>query len=101
MYPLGPRFKQCIKAFVEYGLKLEDDVLLSVLLDDDKSLDTQLANKSVALAKSYSFDVTFTPFYEVSLLHICPNTFIVDSGMADPKIFLLQIQGLQCSNRFI
>jgi hypothetical protein len=65
MYSRGPAFKECVKAFVDYGLVLEDQVLLSVLLD------SLLAADKLALTKKYSFNCTFTPLYEVPLLHIC------------------------------
>jgi len=71
MYSRGPLFKKCIKTFVDYGLEFDDKVLLSVLLDDASSLDEQLAANNEALKKNYSFNCTFTPLYEVSLLHIC------------------------------
>lgn len=71
MYSRGPLFKECVKAFVDYGLQFEDKVLLSVLLDDASLLDIQLSTRKDALLKKYSFDCTFTPLYEASLLHIC------------------------------
>ena len=71
MYTRGPSFKKCIKTFVDYGLAFEDTILLSVLLDDPSLLDTQLNTNKNALTKKYSLDCTFTPLYEVSLLHIC------------------------------
>lgn len=71
MYTRGPNFKSCIKAFVDSGLDLNDRVLLSVLLDDAASLDKQLNKDRSALGTLYSFDCTFTPLYQVSLLHIC------------------------------
>jgi Ankyrin repeat len=71
MYTRGPLFKNCIKTFVDYGLEFKDPVLLSVLLDDATRLDNQLASDRNALVKKYSLDCTFTPLYEVSLLHIC------------------------------
>lgn len=71
MYTRGPSFKKCIQTFVDYGLEFEDKVLLSVLLDNSAQLDTQLAFNKDALLKKYSFESTFTPLYEVSLLHIC------------------------------
>ena len=71
MYTRGPLFKSCIQAFVDYGLDFEDKILLSVLLDDAASLDTQLGADKNALTKKYTFNCTFTPLYEVSLLHIC------------------------------
>lgn len=71
MYSRGPRFKECVKAFVDYGLVFEDKVLLSVLTDDAALLDAQLRAEKGALLKKYSLDCTFTPLYEASLLHIC------------------------------
>jgi hypothetical protein len=71
MYSRGPVFKECIRAFVDHGLEFEDKILLSVLLDDPASLDAQLSNNKEAVNKRYSFDCTFTPLYEASLLHIC------------------------------
>jgi hypothetical protein len=71
MYSRGPLFKQCIQAFLDFGLKFEDEVLLSVLLDNASLLDGQLTQDRNALLKKYSFDCTFTPLYQVSLLHIC------------------------------
>lgn len=71
MYSRGLLFKECIKAFVDYGLDFEDKVLLAVLTDDATLLDAQLSVDTGALQKKYSFDCTFTPLYEASLLHIC------------------------------
>jgi Ankyrin repeat len=71
MYTRGPLFKSCMQAFVDYGLNFEDKVLLSVLLDDAALLDTQLIADKNAITKKYSFNCTFTPLYEISLLHIC------------------------------
>ncbi len=71
MYLRSPKFKDCIKAFVDYGLKFEDKVLLSVLLDDARTLDRLLTNDKTLLYKKYSLNCTFTPLYQVSLLHIC------------------------------
>jgi len=71
MYTRGPAFKECVKAFVDYGLVVEDQVLLAVLLDDAVALDGLLIADKAAVAKKYSFHCTFTPLYEASLLHIC------------------------------
>ena len=71
MYSRGPLFKECVKVFVDYGLVFDDKVLLSVLLDNATLLDAQLTADKKALSKKYSFECTFTPLYEVSLLHIC------------------------------
>ena len=37
-YTRSPRFKDCVRAFVDHGLKFGDEILLSVLLDDAISL---------------------------------------------------------------
>lgn len=71
MYSRGPAFRKCVKIFVDHGLEFEDKVLLSVLMDDSQQLDAQLKLNKDALLKKYSFDCTFTPLSEVSLLHIC------------------------------
>mgnify|MGYP000902686944 CR=1 FL=1 len=71
MYTRGPLFKTCIKVFTEYGLEFTDKTLLAVLLDDAVLLNAQLSDNRDALLKKYSFDCTFTPLHEVSLLHIC------------------------------
>ncbi len=52
-------------------MDFEDKVLSAVFLDDATSLDTQLDNNPEAIKNKYSFDCTFTPLYETTLLHIC------------------------------
>ena len=71
MYLRGPLFKNCIKTFVDFGLKFDDKALLTVLMDDATSLGELLTGNKELLFKKYSFDCAFTPLYEVSLLHIC------------------------------
>lgn len=71
MYTRGPGFKECMKAFVEFGLDFDDTLLLAVLLDDATSLDNLLFSDKALLNKRYSLDCTFTPLFDVSLLHIC------------------------------
>jgi len=71
MYSRGPLFKACIRVFVDYGLQYNDKILLAVLLDDAATLNALLLDDKKALQKKYSFDCTFTPLYEASLLHIC------------------------------
>ncbi|WP_198673014.1 ankyrin repeat domain-containing protein [Algoriphagus litoralis] len=71
MYTRGPLFKNCVQVFVENGLVFNDDVLLSVLLDEASALDQFLVDNRAAISKRYSLNCAFTPLYEVSLLHIC------------------------------
>lgn len=71
MYLRSPRFKDCIKMFVDFGLKFDDKALLAVLLDNAMQLDVLLTENKALLRKKYTFNCAFTPLYETSLLHIC------------------------------
>lgn len=71
MYTRGPKFKECIKVFVDYGLDFDDKILLAVLLDDAAMLDSYLQKDKTTINRAYSFECAFTPLYEASLLHIC------------------------------
>ena len=70
-YARGPKFKECVKAFVDHGLVFEDKILLSVLLDDAPALDLQIKKISEAVRRKFSLRCAYTPLYEASLLHIC------------------------------
>lgn len=70
-YPRGPKFKECVKVFADYGLDFEDKILLAVLMDDAPALNNQLTGNKEALRNKYTFECAFTPLFEVSLLHIC------------------------------
>jgi hypothetical protein len=52
MYLRSPAFKECIKAFVDFGLDFEDKVLLAVLLDDGVLLDKLLTEHNALKDKS-------------------------------------------------
>ena len=70
-YLRSPKFKDCVKAFVDYGLVFDDQVLLSIFLDDAPSLENSLKNSSAIIDKRYNLRCAFTPLHEVTLLHIC------------------------------
>jgi Ankyrin repeat len=70
-YMRSPRFKDCVKVFVQYGLQFEDKLLLAVLSDDALSLNTQLEVNPDGVLQRYTLRCAFTPLYEVTLLHIC------------------------------
>ncbi|MCW3088959.1 MAG: hypothetical protein JWP81_28 [Ferruginibacter sp.] len=70
-YTRTPRFKDCVKAFVEYGLHFEDKILLSVLLNDAKTLDELITSTPNSILKRYTLRCAYTPLYEASLLHVC------------------------------
>jgi hypothetical protein len=70
-YTRTSRFKDCIKTFVDFGLSFEDKALLSVLLDDADSLHYQLKNNREIVMQRYTLRCAYTPFFQVTLLHIC------------------------------
>lgn len=70
-YTRTPRFKDCVKAFVDNGLIFDDNILLSVLLDDVRNLDSMLKDNPDAVNRKYSLRSAYTPLYEATLLHIC------------------------------
>lgn len=70
-YTRSPRFKDCIRAFVEHGLHFHDKILLAVLLDNATSLDKQLTANPGSVENRYTLRSAYTPLHEVTLLHIC------------------------------
>lgn len=70
-YTRSPRFKDCVKAFVEYGLDFPDKPLLAVLLDDSLSLEEFIKSQRDIISRKYSLRCAYTPLHEVTLLHIC------------------------------
>jgi len=70
-YTRSPRFKECVKAFVDCGLEFEDKILLAILLDDAHTLDNLLVANPESIKNRYTLRCAYTPFYQVSLLHIC------------------------------
>lgn len=70
-YTRTPRFKDCVKAFVDHGLLFEDKILLAALLDDAGLLEQHLQADRDSIHKKYSLRCAYTPLRGVSLLHIC------------------------------
>ena len=70
-YTRTARFKDCVKTFVEHGLVFTDKVLLSVLLDDAKMLETSISKEPEAVHKKYTLRCAYTPLHQATLLHIC------------------------------
>jgi hypothetical protein len=77
-YLRSANFKTCVKLFVDYGLRFDDQLLLSVLLDNAKFLDEQLNIFPEGVNKRYTLRCAFTPCYQVTLLHICAEFNHVD-----------------------
>ena len=70
-YTRTPRFKDCVKAFVDHGLNFEDKTLLAVLLDDAGALENYLTTEPAIVERRYTIRSAYTPLDEVTLLHIC------------------------------
>ncbi len=70
-YTRGPKFKECVRAFSDHGLQLPDKALLAVLLDDADALKKCLTAEAECINSRYTMPCAYTPFREVSLLHIC------------------------------
>jgi len=72
MYYRSPKFKECVRAFVDFGLEFEDKALLAVFLDDASTLESLVKNNASILSKTYSlYNNTFTPLTGGTLLHFC------------------------------
>lgn len=59
-YTRTPRFKDCVRVFVEHGLIFEDQILLSVLLDDPGLLEQHLQVDRDAIHKKYFLRCAYT-----------------------------------------
>lgn len=72
MYTRTPRFKDCVKTFIDYGLEFEDKALLAVLTDDAYGLEEIVNRDPAIVSKTYSlFNNTYTPLIGGTLLHFC------------------------------
>jgi hypothetical protein len=72
MYTRTPRFKDCVKAFIDAGLIFDDQALLAVLIDDAESLAELIKSDSDIISKTYSqYNNTYTPLTCGTLLHFC------------------------------
>lgn len=70
-YTRSARFRDCVRAFVDFGLEFDDKALLSVLLDDAESLEAMLVAGPEVADSRYSLRCAYTPLLEASLLHVC------------------------------
>ncbi|HVW98611.1 MAG TPA: ankyrin repeat domain-containing protein [Mucilaginibacter sp.] len=72
MYTRSPRFKKCVQAFIDAGLKFHDHALLAVLIDDADALRLLLAANPGIVSKTYNlYRNTYTPLTGGTLLHFC------------------------------
>ena len=71
MYTRGPKFRDCVKTFIAYGLEFEDKTLLAVLSDDALELEQQLEKNPSDIDKEVNLNCAYTPLTKASLLHVC------------------------------
>src|ERR1700712_5413009 len=72
MYTRTPRFKDCVRVFIDKGLVFTDEALLSVLTDDSEKLEKQLQTDQTIINKTYFlFNNAYTPLSGGTLLHFC------------------------------
>lgn len=72
MYARGPRFKDCVQAFIDAGLEYEDKALLAVLAHDEEKLKEAIAADVSVINKTYSlYNNTYTPLTGGTLMHFC------------------------------
>jgi ankyrin repeat protein len=72
MYTRTPKFHDCIKAFIEYGLNFDDKPLLAVLADDAGKLEELLSADPAHVSEArVLFNNTYTPLTGGTLLHVC------------------------------
>lgn len=70
-YTRTPRFKDCVREFINAGLDFKEKELLAVLADDANELETQLRIHPNLVNKTYTLRCAYTPLNKVTLLHIC------------------------------
>ena len=70
-YARTPRFRDCVKAFVDHGLEFGDKVLLAVLVNDAEALAREVEKEPASIYRKYSLRCAYTPLLDASLLHIC------------------------------
>jgi hypothetical protein len=72
MYTRSPRFKDCIKVFIDHGLVFENEALLAILAHDAEKLQKLVRDDSAIVNQTYSgFNNTYTPLTNGTLLHYC------------------------------
>lgn len=70
-YTRTPRFKDCVKLFVDFGMQFDDKSLLAVLIDDSFKLEKLIIENPEIIAGKYTLKCAYTPLDNVTLLHIC------------------------------
>ena len=79
MYTRTPRFKDCVKVFVDAGLQFDQLALLYVLMDDAEKLNEHLKKSPDLVSATYSqFNNAYTPLAGGTLLHFCAEYNSID-----------------------
>ena len=72
MYTRTPRFKDCVRVFVNAGLIFENQSLLAIFLDDAQKLEEIIVASAQIVNERFSmFKNTYTPLSGATLLHFC------------------------------
>ncbi|PTQ94116.1 ankyrin repeat protein [Mucilaginibacter yixingensis] len=70
MYSRSPKFKECVRIFINYGLQFDDAPLLAVLANDADKLEALIKADPEIVHRTYNrFKCTFTPLNGGTLLH--------------------------------
>jgi len=69
-YTRSPRFRDCVRVFIDYGLRMDDTALLALLSDDSTRLDKEIRSAPELVSKEYTLRCAYTPMTAVTLLHI-------------------------------
>jgi hypothetical protein len=81
MYTRTPRFKECVRAFVQSGLDFENQSLLAVFLDDAMKLEEMIFASPAVIDEIFSFfRNTYTPLFGATLLHFCAEYNAINCG---------------------
>ncbi len=70
-YGRGPSFKECVRVFVDYGLKYDNAALLAVLLDDAAALLELIQADPDVVSEKCNLRCAYTPLIGATLLHVC------------------------------
>src|SRR5690606_40356501 len=70
-YTRSPRFQDCVREFLDAGFRGDDPILEATLLDDVELLKEAIQAFPDGIHRHYTLPCAYTPFFEVSLLHLC------------------------------
>ncbi|WNJ18192.1 hypothetical protein [Pontibacter sp. G13] len=80
MYARSPRFSACMEAFWDAGLTVDDADIMAVLLNRAEEVRERVQAHPELLARKWSFPFAYTPLTSVSLLHLCAEFNLLETG---------------------